>query len=86
MTETWLDTRTDMAKGFHEYGLNWTPQTISMFFDGKLLWQTKVDAGVNAPPISYEIDGVQYIAVAAGGNSIFGYTAGDNMMVYALPR
>jgi glucose dehydrogenase len=53
---------------------------------GKILWQTKVDAGVNAPPISYEIDGVQYIAVAAGGNAIFGYTAGDNMMVYALPK
>lgn len=51
---------------------------------GDLLWQTKVDAGVNAPPISYEIDGVQYVAVAAGGNAIFGYTAGDNVMVYAL--
>jgi glucose dehydrogenase len=53
---------------------------------GDLLWQTKVDAGVNAPPISYEIDGVQYIAVAAGGNSIFGYTAGDNIVVYALGK
>jgi glucose dehydrogenase len=53
---------------------------------GDLLWQTKADAGVNAPPISYEIDGVQYIAVAAGGNSIFGYTAGDNILVYALGK
>jgi PQQ-dependent dehydrogenase (methanol/ethanol family) len=53
---------------------------------GDLLWQDKVDAGVNAPPISYEIDGVQYIAVAAGGNSIFGYTSGDNIMVYALGK
>ena len=53
---------------------------------GALLWQTKVDAGVNAPPISYEIDGVQYVAVAAGGNAIFGYTAGDNIVVYALPK
>lgn len=53
---------------------------------GKILWQTKVDAGVNAPPVAYEIDGVQYIAVAAGGNAIFGYTPGDNMMVYSLPR
>ena len=54
--------------------------------NGALLWQTKADAGVNAPPISYEIDGVQYIAVAAGGNSIFGYKQGDNIMVYALPK
>lgn len=53
---------------------------------GDLLWQTKVDAGVNAPPISYAIDGVQYIAVAAGGNAIFGYPAGDNIVVYALPK
>ena len=53
---------------------------------GKLLWQTKADAGVNAPPISYEIDGVQYVAVAAGGNSIFGYKQGDNVLVYALPK
>ena len=53
---------------------------------GDLLWQTKVDAGVNAPPISYEIDGVQYVAVAAGGNSIFGYTAGDSVVVYSLGK
>lgn len=53
---------------------------------GDLLWQTKVDAGVNAPPISYQIDGVQYVAVAAGGNSIFGYTAGDSIVVYALAK
>jgi glucose dehydrogenase len=53
---------------------------------GNLLWQTKVDAGVNAPAISYQINGEQYIAVAAGGNSIFGYTTGDNLMVYKLSR
>lgn len=51
---------------------------------GELLWQTKADAGVNAPPISYEIDGEQYVAVAAGGNAIFGFTAGDNVLVYKL--
>lgn len=53
---------------------------------GALLWQTKVNAGVNAPAITYQIDGVQYVAVAAGGNAIFGYTAGDNIMVYALEK
>lgn len=53
---------------------------------GVLLWQAKVDAGVNAPPISYEVDGVQYVAVAAGGNSIFGYTAGDSVVVYTLAK
>jgi glucose dehydrogenase len=53
---------------------------------GDLLWHDKVDAGVNAPPISYEIDGVQYVAVVAGGNAIFGFTAGDNILVYALKK
>ena len=53
---------------------------------GKLLWQARADAGVNAPPISYEIDGIQYVAVAAGGNSIFGYKQGDSMLVYTLDR
>ncbi len=53
---------------------------------GDLLWQTKVDAGVNAPPISYQIDGVQYVAVVAGGNAIFGFPSGDNIVVYSLAR
>jgi glucose dehydrogenase len=53
---------------------------------GALLWQAKADAGVNAPPIAYEIDGVQYVAVAAGGNSIFGYKQGDNILVYSLSK
>lgn len=51
---------------------------------GELLWQGHSEAGVNAPPISYEIDGKQYIAVASGGNKLFGYTTGDYMKVWAL--
>ncbi len=50
------------------------------------MWQASADAGVNAPPISYEIDGTQYVAVAAGGNAIFGYKQGDSLLVYALPQ
>ncbi len=51
---------------------------------GKILWQDKAEAGVNAPAISYYIDGKQYIAVATGGNSIFGYPQGDYVRVYSL--
>jgi len=51
---------------------------------GELLWQAKSEFGVNAPPITYFIDGVQYIAVANGGNSIFGYKQGDALLVYKL--
>jgi len=53
---------------------------------GTLLWQNKGDAGVNAPPITYEIDGVQYVAVAAGGNQIFGFKQGDTLRVFALGK
>jgi len=35
---------------------------------GNLLWKFQAGAGVNAPPVSYTVDGKQYIAVAAGGN------------------
>lgn len=53
---------------------------------GAQLWSAKVDAGVNAPPITYSIDGRQYIAVAAGGNSLFGFPIGDSIAVFALPE
>ena len=53
---------------------------------GEMLWQTKSEFGVNAPPITYTIEGVQYIAVASGGNSIFGYKQGDAVLVYSLKK
>lgn len=52
---------------------------------GKQLWQYQAEAGVNAPPITYSIDGRQYVAVAAGGNSLFGFKQGDGLLVFALP-
>jgi glucose dehydrogenase len=53
---------------------------------GELLWQFQTEAGVNAPPIAYEIDGTEYVAVAAGGNPLFGYKSGDELLVFALPQ
>jgi len=53
---------------------------------GERLWTFNCGAGVNAPAITYELDGVQYIAVAAGGSAIFGYRQGDAVMVFALTR
>jgi PQQ-dependent dehydrogenase (methanol/ethanol family) len=51
---------------------------------GEELWSYQCAAGVNAPPISYGIDGQQYIAVAVGGNSLFGFTQGDMVMAFGL--
>lgn len=53
---------------------------------GEQLWQAKSEFGVNAPPISYTVDGVQYIAVASGGNYIMGFKQGDAMLVYKLGK
>ena len=52
---------------------------------GKKIWSAKTKAGVNAPPISYEIRGKQYIAVVSGGNKLFGFPSGDRVNVWALP-
>jgi hypothetical protein len=35
----WMDLGVDPSAGFHEYGLNWTPETLTGSFDGKILWQ-----------------------------------------------
>lgn len=57
---------------------------------GKLLWQDQHTAGVNAPPISYvehtDTGDSQFVAVAVGGNSIFGYKAGDSIVAYKLAQ
>jgi glucose dehydrogenase len=52
---------------------------------GRQLWSSPTDAGVNAPPITYEIDGVQYVAVAATGLQTLNTPRGDAMLVFSLP-
>jgi alcohol dehydrogenase (cytochrome c) len=52
---------------------------------GKLLWHFTAGAGCNAPPVTYELDGKQYIAVACGGNFQLGYPLGDAVLVFSLP-
>ena len=44
--------------------------------DGKLLWSYPTQAGIIAGPISYEIRGVQYVAVVAGYGGGFGIGEG----------
>ena len=52
---------------------------------GKLLWQYQCGAGVNAPAVSYSVNGKQYVAVAAGGNTQLDYKRGNSVLVFALP-
>ena len=51
---------------------------------GKRLWKFHCGPGVNAPPIAFELDGKQHIAVAAGGSKIWGYQTGDKVYVFTL--
>ena len=44
--------------------------------DGTRLWEAPVGTGVMAAPITYEIDGEQYVAIAAGWGSGFALSAG----------
>ena len=53
---------------------------------GELLWQDKAEAGVNAPPSSYNVGGTQYIVVAAGGNVQLNYKRGNEIIAYKLAK
>ena len=52
---------------------------------GKELWKYNAGAGVNAPPVSYMVNGKQYVAVAAGGNNQIDAKRGNSVFVFALP-
>ncbi len=54
--------------------------------DGRELWSWASEAGVNAPPVTYQLDGRQYVTVAAGGNALFGFKQGDLVMTFSLER
>lgn len=51
---------------------------------GRELWSYHAPAGVNAPPITYAVDGQQYVAVAAGGNYQINAPRGDHVLAFAL--
>ena len=52
---------------------------------GKLLWEATLPAGGNATPATYEINGRQYVVIAAGGGKS-GEPPGGSYVAYALPE
>ncbi len=45
--------------------------------DGEKLWETPAGTGIVAAPITYELDGEQYVVVMAGWGGAFALAAGD---------
>ncbi|SEQ89032.1 alcohol dehydrogenase (cytochrome c) [Virgibacillus subterraneus] len=52
--------------------------------NGEKVWQFKTDAGANAPPITYKVDGKQYISIFSAGNSLAGTQHGDKIYTFSL--
>ncbi|WP_026905739.1 PQQ-binding-like beta-propeller repeat protein [Paucisalibacillus globulus] len=52
--------------------------------NGEQLWEFMTDAGANAPPMTYEVDGKQYISIFSGGNSLAGTQHGDKIYTFSL--
>ena len=53
---------------------------------GKLLWSGDLPAAGNATPMTYELDGRQYVVIAAGGHSKLEAPRSDSLVAFALPQ
>lgn len=60
---------------------------------GELLWQIQTGSGIHSSPITYSVNGKQYVAVASGWGGwmkgfapeLYGETRGSALLVFALP-
>jgi quinoprotein glucose dehydrogenase len=52
---------------------------------GQELWEYKLPFGGFAPPATYEVDGRQYVVIAATGGGKLGGPPGDAYVSFALP-
>ena len=51
---------------------------------GEEIWSARLPVAAMSTPMSYELDGKQYIAIVAGGNDQVGMKRGDYVIVYGL--
>jgi len=52
--------------------------------DGKLLWQVRLPAGGQATPMTYSVNGKQYVVIMAGGHGSAHTKLGDSVVAYTL--
>lgn len=53
---------------------------------GQELWKDRLPAGAQATPMTYAINGRQYVVICAGGHGKLGSKLGDSVIAYALPK
>lgn len=53
---------------------------------GEVVWKTELPAAGTAVPVTYEVNGEQYIVIPAGGHSMYGSTMGDSVVAYKLKQ
>jgi len=53
---------------------------------GEVLWKAGLPNSAASTPVTYELQGEQYVVLAAGGHSMYGATIGDSVMAYKLKR
>ncbi|MBQ75841.1 MAG: hypothetical protein CMQ20_12580 [Gammaproteobacteria bacterium] len=51
---------------------------------GREVWKGRLPAGGQATPMTYMLDGKQYVVIAAGGHPVVGTTLGDYVVVFSL--
>lgn len=54
--------------------------------NGDRLWQDRLPAGAQSTPMSYAVDGKQFVVTAAGGHGSFGTKVGDYVIAYSLSQ
>jgi quinoprotein glucose dehydrogenase len=52
---------------------------------GKTLWRDSLPGGGQATPMTYEVDGKQYLVIMAGGHHFMETPVSDALVAYALP-
>jgi quinoprotein glucose dehydrogenase len=71
-------------------GLVFTSAAMDSYFrafdieSGKELWRYELPAGGQATPMTYTLDGKQYVVIAAGGHGKLGTKQGDYVLAFTL--
>jgi len=51
---------------------------------GERVWSFRTGAGCNAAPVTYQISGIQYVAIACGGHGVLDPRGGNALIAFAL--